>query len=129
VLVVEDNPDQAEWTRRILAKDGHSVTTARSCRDALKQLGAAEFDLVVTDLLMPDIDGLELIRELAAAKPGLRIVVVSGSSATLLRAARSFGAVEVLRKPVTPTLLRDAVRAHLASPAQHGPAERPADDC
>ena len=118
VLVVEDNGDAREWMRRVLEKDGHYVAAAPGGRDALKLLRTIACDAIITDLMMPDMDGVELVRELTATRSEIPVVVVSGSSAMLLRAARVFGAVATLRKPVTAPLLRETVRAVL--PVGHG---------
>jgi CheY-like chemotaxis protein len=126
VLVVEDNGDAREWMRRVLEKDGHYVAVASGGRDALKLLCTIACDVVITDLMMPDMDGVELVRELTATRPEIPIVVVSGSGSTLLRAARIFGAVATLRKPVTAPLLRESVRALLPlRPRYRTPSSEP----
>jgi CheY-like chemotaxis protein len=112
VLVVDDNHDMRELLERILRRDGHVVEHAANGRDALERLAGGGFDIVLTDLLMPEMDGIELIRELAARAPDIPVVALSGADVTsgLLRAARVFGALVALEKTVSPTAIRDAIR-------------------
>jgi len=112
ILVVDDSPDMRELLERILRRDGHVVEHAANGRDALELLMSGQFDIVLTDLLMPEMDGIELIRELSARAPDTPIVALSGADVTsgLLRAARVFGALVALEKTVSPTAIRDAIR-------------------
>ena len=125
ILVVDDSRDMHELIERILWRDGHVLAHAANGRGALRLLQAARFDLVLTDLFMPDMDGIELIRELTAQAAGTPIVVLSGADAAgagnLLDAACVFGAATALRKPVSAPDLRAAVRAVLASRTDRTP--------
>src|SRR3984885_8901062 len=67
VLVVDDDPDVREAVENALELEGHSVTTATDGLAALKRLGRAEFDAVVLDVLMPNLDGFEVCRRLRAS--------------------------------------------------------------
>src|SRR3984885_3197306 len=67
VLVVDDDPDVREAVETALELEGHGVTTAADGLVALKQLGQAEFDAVVLDVLMPNLDGFEVCRRLRAS--------------------------------------------------------------
>lgn len=117
LLVVDDDVDMRELVARMLAKDRHRVTLAADGETALRLFRTAPFDLVVSDLFMPDSDGLELLRGIRAHKPETPVVVLSGADSSyfgpLLRAARMLGAVAALEKPVAPAALRDAVRTAL----------------
>jgi CheY-like chemotaxis protein len=89
-----------------------SAVAARLGDDALERLAGGGFDIVLTDLLMPEMDGIELIRELSARAPDTPIVALSGADIKggLLRAARVFGAQMALEKAVSPSAIREAVR-------------------
>ncbi len=72
VLVVDDDPDVRDAVETALELEGHKVTTATDGLAALKSLGQAEFDAVVLDVLMPNLDGFEVCRRLRAAETGRR---------------------------------------------------------
>jgi CheY-like chemotaxis protein len=99
-LVVDD-----EWAIRALLRDvleskGHHVTEAKNGVEAERALGSGSFQLVVTDLVMPERDGIETLRLVKGRHPDLP-VVVAGTAANdiLLRCARLMGAAGVLVKP------------------------------
>jgi CheY-like chemotaxis protein len=98
---------------RALQRAGHLVITAASGVDARQALDAARFDVVVTDIFMPDMDGLELIRHICATSATTPIIAISGGPATpthnFLPIAAALGADMVLPKPVSPAALRYAV--------------------
>ncbi len=110
VLVVEDHADAAEAVASLLQSIGPRVTVAGSVMAALAAADADVPDLVVSDLGLPDGDGAELMRELAARHPGLRGIALSGygMEADVAR-TRDAGFAEHLVKPVTLEELRAAV--------------------
>jgi CheY-like chemotaxis protein len=112
-LVVEDDEAMRELLRRTLERSGFAVATAATGREALKLFGERQVDLAVTDLTMPEMDGLALIRALIRVQPSAHIIVVSGTDRDF-DAARTFGAKAVLRKPVTPSDLARVARNVLA---------------
>ncbi|HEX9289559.1 MAG TPA: PAS domain S-box protein [Anaeromyxobacteraceae bacterium] len=120
VLVVDDEPLVGAAVRRALAGD-HEVTVVSRAREALARLDAGEaFDLVVTDLLMPDMTGIDLARELEARAPELaaRTVFVTGGAFT--PASRAFVEAHreaVLDKPFELERLRELVRRRMPPPA------------
>jgi two-component system chemotaxis response regulator CheY len=118
ILLVDDD----EFTRltlcRTLDSQGHKVVAAVDGRAALRWLcrERAQVDLVLTDIMMPDTDGLELIQEIHAAWPDLPIIAMSAGGAVVkvhyLSAALELGAREMLHKPCTGrTLARAITRA------------------
>ena len=110
ILVVDDNPDIADLYASILSDAGYEVICAANGKKAVEQLGSAHFDLLVTDLVMPEKEGLELIRECKKIRPELKIIAVSGSlDGQFLRMAKLFGAHEALLKPFRPETLIQAV--------------------
>jgi signal transduction histidine kinase/ActR/RegA family two-component response regulator len=82
ILIVDDEPEIAEMLAEVLAPLGCHVQVCHSGRVALDRLGAARFDLVLTDIRMPDVDGQQLYRELVAADPkqAARVVFISGDT-------------------------------------------------
>src|SRR5690349_18626923 len=91
ILVVDDDEDVRELLRRTLAKAGFAVVTAIHGADALRVFRSQPFNMVVTDVIMPEMDGLELIRVLRREQSFVNIVAMSGVEPVLdfLRMAKS----------------------------------------
>ncbi|MBF0335047.1 MAG: response regulator [Alphaproteobacteria bacterium] len=114
ILLVEDVEVVRQVLRRMLERSGHEVTEAGDGQQALTHLAARGFDLMVTDIWMPGMDGIGLIGEAKRRNPGLRIVAVSGGAprapqAFSIQEARSAGADVALLKPVDRAELMRAV--------------------
>ena len=110
VLLVEDDADLADVTQALLQQEGLQVAVAHDGLEALELIDKLQPQVVVTDLVMPVLDGLELIRRLAA-RPAPRAPVIAVSAVgARLRVARELGAAEVLLKPVFPDDLLQSVR-------------------
>jgi DNA-binding NtrC family response regulator len=97
VLVVDDEEDIRTLVQHWLTEAGHKVQTAVNARDGIQQAEKTVFDLVVTDVLMPDGDGLELIAALKTALPSARVLAISGGGRYIegdncLKFARGWGA-------------------------------------
>lgn len=116
ILVVDDTPASRELLARRLAREGHVVSRAGSGREALALLAALPFDLVLVDILMPDMNGIELLARLRGDERlrELAVVMVSGlrESEAVVRCIEA-GALDYLPKPVDPVLLRARVNACL----------------
>ncbi|MGB0712708.1 MAG: sigma-54-dependent transcriptional regulator [Gammaproteobacteria bacterium] len=80
ILVVDDDPDVTELVSLWLRMDGYQVVTARSAGEALKQLDVVHPELVITDLSMPGMDGMELLDRIQAFDPTLPVMMVSGNA-------------------------------------------------
>jgi CheY-like chemotaxis protein len=98
---------------RLLQDAGHEPIFAPNGRSAIRVFERSPADLVVTDLSMPEMDGLELIEALREDDPWLRIIAVSGFGETKLAQAKAAGAVAVLAKPVDPGALLEAIEKAL----------------
>lgn len=111
VLVVDDDAAVREAVALVLEAAGHVAERAGGGRQALAALAAGRFDAVVTDLHMPELDGLELIQAARRVLPHLRLIAISGGASGFdyLKAARVFGADVALRKPFTPERLLAAL--------------------
>jgi CheY-like chemotaxis protein len=116
ILVVEDEEKMRELLRRMLERASFTVLTAPHGREALKLFRERPVDLAITDLMMPEMDGFELIRQLTAQWPSIRIIAISGADLRL-DMARQLGAKAVLKKPVTGAALVTAVEQVLAATA------------
>jgi len=113
ILVVEDDAHQRLLLTEELAEDGHSVHTARNADDALAAVSAAMPDLVIVDIAMPGIDGLELLSRLLAVNNRLPVIIHTAYSAYKDN-FMSWAADAYVVKRADLTELRDAVRCVLA---------------
>lgn len=109
VLVVDDDATVRE-TFHLLLEDGYEVLEAPNARSALEIARTAPIDLVLLDILMPNVDGLEILPELRTVRPGVPVVIVSGlDRASTAATAMRLGAVNYLTKPFDVDVLLDAV--------------------
>jgi two-component system response regulator PilR (NtrC family) len=116
VLVVDDEPGIREMLRAVLRADGHFVRVAASGEEALGVLSREAVDLLVTDLSMPEMDGVELLRRASRVSPETSAIVVTafGSKETAIEAMRH-GAVNYLEKPFDVEEMRLHVRNALST--------------
>ncbi len=118
ILVVDDDGDVRELMCRMLEREGYRTVSAKDGREALETVGRLVPDLVVTDVIMPGMDGLAMLLELRHRAPELGTLVVTGGGRAgadaHLETARRLGARAGLRKPFTREEMLDAVRRALA---------------
>src|SRR5262245_17413186 len=81
ILIVDDDPLVQLTVARLLAMLGHEAVRAADGREALAQLRSSPCDVILTDVLMPEVDGLEVIRRVSQDHPGVPIIAMSGGSA------------------------------------------------
>ena len=126
ILVIDDDASITRVTREHLLRDGHTVIEACDGSEAMQILREIPVDLVITDLYMPNMDGIEFTIRLGQLKPETKIVAMSGGGykgkEEVLAMARSLGVTHTLEKPFTRDQLLDAVRA--ATRDQEGPSGR-----
>lgn len=106
VLVVDDDPQLCALLAQMLTAGGHRVTATRNGVEALAAYQAEGADLMITDILMPEKDGIELISRLKLTAPELKILAISGGSRHyarhfILGSAQVIGADATLAKPFT----------------------------
>jgi PAS domain S-box-containing protein len=100
ILVVDDEPDVAAVVKDVLAMAGHEVDTALSGASALQMIQLTAYDLVFTDLGMPDMSGWDVAEKIGAARPGLTVALVTGWGTSLDEAdAAKRGVSAVVHKP------------------------------
>ena len=113
ILVIDDEEPIRILLRVMLKQFGHTVIEARGGTEGLALFPHAHFDLVITDIVMPDMDGLEVLRELRRMAPSVKILAITGGDvergAVYLNTARLMGAATVLAKPFGAAQLRAAV--------------------
>ncbi|MEH6664454.1 MAG: response regulator [Brevundimonas sp.] len=105
ILIVDDDPTIRAIATELLRDGDHAVVQAADGREAIRILQAAPIDLMVLDMLMPEMDGLETIMEARQIRPSVRILAMSSGGSMdagyLLAVARTIGAHAVLEKPLT----------------------------
>jgi CheY-like chemotaxis protein len=102
ILLADDDPSVREFVRRALIQKGHAVTAADDGNEALDCLDHQDFDLMITDVVMPGLDGIELSARASAKCPDMKILVITGYADQEQRAAVSTGGIEsILIKPFT----------------------------
>jgi len=111
ILVIDDSLAALQMVETMLVEAGHEVTACLESRDVLRLLENETFDLIVTDIYMPDHDGLEIIREARWICPQVPIVALSGltGSRDLLPIAKHLGACQTLQKPFDKNTLLNIV--------------------
>lgn len=101
VLLVDDQPELRRIFRRSLVKLGHEVVEAANGRAAVELVRLQHFDVVLSDVRMPDMDGVELLQQLCELDPELPVLLISGGlDAEAEHAAAAYGAFEYLMKPL-----------------------------
>lgn len=117
ILLIDDEFLVREMMRITLTDAGHAVSTAENGMDGLRQVEALRPDLIITDIVMPEQEGIETIRAIRGKDKTTPIIAISGGNsgkADFLRAAAAFGATKVLRKPFGSSALLSAVKECLA---------------
>jgi CheY-like chemotaxis protein len=119
VLVVDDEDIVCESYKRVLSDAGYSVCTANSGRGAVAACRDQPFDVMLADLKMPDMDGLEVTRAVKERLPRLQVLIITGyPTDQSAKEARALGVFDYLYKPLTPEHLSEVTAAALASPAK-----------
>lgn len=114
VLVVDDNADARNSIAMLLEMEGFAVYVAANGREAIALLQRVPVDVVLTDIFMPEKDGIETIQEIRQRNPSVQIAIISGSQKarleTLKVVARELGVSTFLLKPVDPRVLIETVK-------------------
>jgi CheY-like chemotaxis protein len=113
ILIIDDNDAVRSTMSRILTLAGYETVLAADGNEGLARMRAEAPDLIITDIIMPEKEGIETIRQVLAERPKAKIMAVSGGgrhgNMDFLNAARKLGAMEVLEKPFEPDELVDRV--------------------
>ena len=115
ILVAEDNGQLRALLRKVLEYAGYAVMEAANGRELMNILRRAKVDLCITDLAMPEQEGIETIQMIRSEYPEMKIIVVSGAGPEMLQVSRKLGATEALHKPVDLETLLQTVREVLAA--------------
>jgi two-component system, cell cycle response regulator CpdR len=99
ILLAEDEVAMREYLARALTNNGYHVTTAENGVDALALLESGTFDLLLSDIVMPEMDGIELAQHAGRVAPDTKIMFITGFAAVSLEAGKSVPQAKVLSKP------------------------------
>ena len=119
ILVIDDEPHIRTIIEEHLLLDGHKIELAVNGEEGLKLAALTAYDLVITDIIMPEKDGLDVINGLKQIAPHVKVMVISGGAVHLeipylLKMAHLMGADRVLSKPLDFTKLQNMVKKVLA---------------
>lgn len=125
VLVIDDEQIVLDSVEKILAEEGCQVDKARNSREGLDRALGEQYDLVLTDVRMPEIGGMRVLRDIKRARPSLPVVIITGY-ATVQSAvqAMKLGATDYLEKPFTPEELIEVVTEVLEVAGASPPEEQ-----
>jgi len=114
VLLVEDEMSVAKGLEMVMREEGYEVDLADTGQDALNKFRAGEFDLLVVDLRLPDMDGMDVIQRVREKRPRTNVVIITGypSVSSAVQAVK-MGVSEYLRKPFTEDEFKAAVKSAL----------------
>ncbi len=116
LLLAEDDPAVREFVARALIHEGHEVTVADDGFQALERLSEGAFDLLVTDILMPGLDGIALALKVTKEYPDMAVLLMTGFAAERQRAHNLDALIhEVISKPFTLKQICDTVNQVLAN--------------
>lgn len=109
ILIVEDDKDLREMLKISLLRRKYTVLEASNGKEAILKFKSTVVDLIITDIIMPDEDGLKVIMQLKELKPDVKIIAISGGGkvgpGNYLNLARALGADEIFPKPFSLTTL------------------------
>jgi two-component system cell cycle response regulator CpdR len=120
ILLAEDDDSMRVYLTRALERVGYQVSAVDRGTAALPLLEAERFDLLLTDIVMPEMDGIELAQKAAALAPAMRVMFITGFAAVALRAGKTAPDAKVLSKPFHLRDLVAEVDRMFQSEDQHG---------
>lgn len=124
-MVIDDDADVRRALRKILEAEGHEVLEAKNGKEGIRLFGESSCDAVITDLYMPEKEGLETIRELRQSYPDPKILVITGAAPgsvfDLRQQATMLGAKRALSKPFTREEVLEALAEVLGGTSDKAP--------
>lgn len=123
ILVIDDDPEVRQMLRKMLERAGYDVAEATDGKMAMKHYLAQPADLIITDLIMPEKDGIETITDFRRNSPAVKIIAISGggrytASDNYLYIAKRLGAHHVLEKPFNHKELLKVIQQLLVNKAE-----------
>lgn len=116
ILIVDDDEKILQSIKDILEQRQYEISIAKTGREGLKQFETVNPGLVITDIIMPDMEGIELIKSIKKKNKNIPIIAMSGDivGQRFLKASRLLGAIDTLLKPFTAKELKDKINRSLS---------------
>ena len=114
ILVIDDVKEVTHSIRRFLEMRNHTVYTAGNGREGISLYTSFQPDLIITDLYMPEMEGLETILAIRQVSKDVPMIVISGAEDSCIDAGLKFGAICALSKPFSPEYLESAIQFSLS---------------
>lgn len=118
ILIIDDEPLMQDMLFQMLNQESWQVTVAKTSTSAMELIKTQDFDLIITDIIMPDVEGFEIIMFLTEEKPDIPIIAISGgariSPTSYLKIAEKMGARFVFEKPFKKDEFLNAIKECLA---------------
>ncbi len=119
ILLIEDDRDFREMLSEMLEREGYAVEQVENGVEGLRKIGVATYNLIITDIIMPEKEGLETIMEIKQIRPDSNIIAISGggrsAAGSYLKTAEYFGAIKAFQKPFDKSEFMGAVKNILGS--------------
>ena len=117
ILIIEDDPLTREWLESLLTRNGYDVDSAANGQEGIELFSLNQAELVITDIVMPEKDGIETITDLKRQCPGVKVIAISGGERrpegvfhNYLHSATLLGANRAMQKPIANEDLLNVVR-------------------
>jgi DNA-binding NtrC family response regulator len=114
IIIIDDEPHILLMLKKMLERAGYEIDIATNGMEGLELFKKSPSDLVITDIIMPEKEGLETIREMKSLQSGLKIIAMSGggkiTADNYLQTAKLFGASRIIEKPFTQQQMVQAVK-------------------
>ena len=114
ILLIEDDVDFRWMLAEMLKREGYEVRTADNGAEGVRLMEVEDYDVIITDIIMPEKEGLETIMDIMSRNPGSKVIAISGggrsSAGSYLKTAEYFGAVRSFQKPFDKKDFLEAVR-------------------
>jgi two-component system cell cycle response regulator CpdR len=120
ILLAEDDTSMREYLQRALQRVGYEVEAVGCGTEAMPLLEAGKYDLLLTDIVMPEMDGIELAQKASALDPAIRVMFITGFAAVALQGGRTAPEAKLLSKPFHLKDLVAEVDRLFQSEDQHG---------
>ena len=110
ILLVDDEKIVGDRLQPALAKAGYNVEALMDPRQALRRIAEIEFDIIVTDIMMENVDGIQILEAAMQKSPRTRVIIITGyANVNLAREAMDKGAFDIIEKPFRPGDLRNVI--------------------
>lgn len=117
ILLVDDEELYLDALAMILIKEGYDISTACNGKKALQSVKKKQYDLVITDMIMPDITGIDVLKEVKSLYPEAKVIIITGFGAPeSYLESMTLGAFEYLNKPINMPELKKAIKRAFPDP-------------